>query len=83
MPPKSTAEDKGSPLNPTAPKVGAKHNAIIVSPRQVRQSRQTSREHSCSAPHFDSLAIARTEGKCGQCSGTAVQEGGYSSDHLD
>ncbi|XP_034294177.1 LOW QUALITY PROTEIN: DNA excision repair protein ERCC-1 [Pantherophis guttatus] len=34
VPPKSTAEDKGSPLNPTAPKVGAKHNAIIVSPRQ-------------------------------------------------
>ncbi|XP_058052129.1 DNA excision repair protein ERCC-1 isoform X3 [Ahaetulla prasina] len=32
--PKSTAEDKGSPLSPTAPKAGAKHNAIIVSPRQ-------------------------------------------------
>lgn len=36
VPPKSTAEDKGSPLNPTAPKAGAKHNTIIVSPRQVR-----------------------------------------------
>ncbi|KAM3830054.1 DNA excision repair protein ERCC-1 isoform 1-T1 [Vipera latastei] len=34
VPPKSTAEDKGSPLNPTAPKAGAKHNTIIVSPRQ-------------------------------------------------
>ncbi|XP_013911892.1 PREDICTED: DNA excision repair protein ERCC-1 [Thamnophis sirtalis] len=34
VPPQSTAEDKGSPLNPTAPKAGAKHNAIIVSPRQ-------------------------------------------------
>ncbi|XP_070620516.1 DNA excision repair protein ERCC-1 isoform X2 [Erythrolamprus reginae] len=34
VPPKSAAEDKGSPSKPTAPKVGAKHNAIIVSPRQ-------------------------------------------------
>uniref|UniRef100_A0A8C5RCL4 DNA excision repair protein ERCC-1 n=1 Tax=Laticauda laticaudata TaxID=8630 RepID=A0A8C5RCL4_LATLA len=32
--PKSTAEDRGSPLNPTGPKAGAKHNTIIVSPRQ-------------------------------------------------
>uniref|UniRef100_A0A670ZG86 DNA excision repair protein ERCC-1 n=1 Tax=Pseudonaja textilis TaxID=8673 RepID=A0A670ZG86_PSETE len=34
VPPKSTAEDRGSPLNPTGPKAGAKHNTIIVSPRQ-------------------------------------------------
>ncbi|KAG8143701.1 putative DNA excision repair protein [Naja naja] len=34
VPPKSTAEDRGSPLNPAGPKVGAKHNTIIVSPRQ-------------------------------------------------
>uniref|UniRef100_T1E6L8 DNA excision repair protein ERCC-1 n=1 Tax=Crotalus horridus TaxID=35024 RepID=T1E6L8_CROHD len=34
VPSKSTAEDKGSLLNLTAPKAGAKHNTIIVSPRQ-------------------------------------------------
>ncbi|XP_039217818.1 DNA excision repair protein ERCC-1 isoform X2 [Crotalus tigris] len=34
VPPKSTAEDKSSLLNPTAPKAGAKHNTIIISPRQ-------------------------------------------------
>ncbi|XP_026549222.1 DNA excision repair protein ERCC-1-like isoform X1 [Notechis scutatus] len=32
VPPKST--DRGSPLNPAGPKAGAKHNTIIVSPRQ-------------------------------------------------
>ncbi|XP_063168171.1 DNA excision repair protein ERCC-1 [Candoia aspera] len=33
VPASSTAEDRGSPLNPI-PKAGAKHNSIIVSPRQ-------------------------------------------------